>query len=102
MTLGHNEAPSGLEIAPPTQSSRSFSRKFQMEVLNHLRDECTGNWRLMGAAENRTITCDQCGAQFQATPENRLAAIDENYAGIYLRRLTAEGITLGADTSLGD
>jgi hypothetical protein len=26
-----------------------------------------------------------------ATPERRLAAIDENYAGIYLRRLAAEG-----------
>ena len=73
-----------------------------METLNHLRDECTGNWRLMGAAESRTITCDHCGAEFAATPENRLSAIDENYAGIYLRRLTAEGISLGADTSLGD
>ncbi len=73
-----------------------------MESLDHLRDHCTGNWRLTGNAEYRTINCDMCGAQFQATPENRLAAIDENYAGIYLRRLTAEGITLGADTPLGD
>ncbi len=43
------------------------------------------------------ITCDRCGAGFRPTPENRLAAIDENYAGIYLRRLTAEGAAEGGD-----
>jgi hypothetical protein len=64
-----------------------------MEVLAHKEPECTGNWRLMGTGENRQIRCDRCGSQFPATPENRLAAIDENYAGIYLRRLTAEGMT---------
>ena len=73
-----------------------------MEVLAHIFDECTGNWRLVGPAEERLIRCDRCGAEVSATPENRLAAIDENYAGIYLRRLTAEGMTLGADRSLGD
>lgn len=64
-----------------------------MEVLSHINEECTGNWRLIGGGESRQIRCDRCEAQVPASPENRLAAIDENYAGIYLRRLTAEGIT---------
>lgn len=64
-----------------------------MEVLQHIDEECTGNWRLIGTGESRLIRCDRCGAQAPATPENRLSAIDENYAGIYLRRLTAEGIS---------
>ena len=62
------------------------------DVLEHIDGDCTGNWRLMGTGEQRLIRCDRCIAQFPASPENRLAAIDENYAGIYLRRLTAEGI----------
>jgi hypothetical protein len=61
-------------------------------MLSHLSGDCTGNWRLIGVGENRTVRCDKCNVGVQATPENRLAAIDENYAGIYLRRLTAEGI----------
>ena len=64
-----------------------------MDVLMHIDPDCTGNWRLIGTGEQRQIRCDRCASQFAATPENRLAAIDENYAGIYLRRLTAEGIT---------
>lgn len=64
-----------------------------MEVLAHKTADCTGNWRLVGTGETRQIRCDRCAAQFAATPANRLAAIDENYAGIYLRRLTAEGMT---------
>jgi hypothetical protein len=63
-----------------------------MDVLSHINEDCTGNWRLIGTGETRQIRCDRCNAQSAATPENRLAAIDENYAGIYLRRLTAEGI----------
>ncbi|MGH7472258.1 MAG: hypothetical protein ACRENP_30270 [Longimicrobiales bacterium] len=62
-----------------------------MEVLQHTTDMCTGNWRLVGEVLHRMIVCELCGAEFEASPENRLAAIDENYAGIYLRRLTAEG-----------
>ena len=62
-----------------------------MLELEHLFDDCTGNWRLVGASEYRHIRCDRCGAEVEATPECRLAAIDENYAGIYLRRLAAEG-----------
>jgi hypothetical protein len=61
-------------------------------VLEHEEGRCTGNWRLVGTGEKRRIACERCGAAFRATPENRLAAIDENYAGIYLRRLTAEGL----------
>jgi hypothetical protein len=63
-----------------------------MEVLQHTNGDCVGNWRLVGTGEQRLIRCDQCASEFAASPENRLAAIDENYAGIYLRRLTAEGI----------
>ena len=63
-----------------------------MVVLEHRFDECTGNWRLVGSGEERAIRCDRCDSSYAATPENRLAAIDENYAGIYLRRLTAEGL----------
>ena len=64
-----------------------------MEVLSHIEEDCTGNWRLIGTGEMRVIRCDRCNRQYAATPEHRLAAIDENYAGIYLRRLTAEGTT---------
>ena len=63
-----------------------------MVVLEHRFNECTGNWRLVGSGEERAIRCDRCDSSYAATPENRLAAIDENYAGIYLRRLTAEGL----------
>lgn len=62
-----------------------------MVVLDHIFGDCTGNWRLVGTGEERCIRCDRCNARYTATPEYRLAAIDENYAGIYLRRLTAEG-----------
>ena len=62
-----------------------------MGIIEHVSDDCTGNWRLLGIGEDRTIQCDGCSAGYPATPENRLAAIDENYAGIYLRRLSSEG-----------
>jgi hypothetical protein len=62
-----------------------------MLELIHTTDECVGNWRLVGASDRRRIRCDRCGSEHDATPEHRLAAIDENYAGIYLRRLAAEG-----------
>jgi hypothetical protein len=63
-----------------------------MVVLEHRFGECIGNWRLVGTGDDRNIRCDRCDMHYSATPENRLAAIDENYAGIYLRRLTAEGM----------
>jgi hypothetical protein len=66
-------------------------------VLEHTDERCTGNWRLVGTGEDRRIACERCGAAFRPTPENRLAAIDENYAGIYLRRLTAEGLAQRED-----
>jgi hypothetical protein len=62
-----------------------------MLELGHTYDECTGNWRLVGPSDGRRIRCDRCAAEHDATPDRRLAAIDENYAGIYLRRLAAEG-----------
>lgn len=62
-------------------------------MLEHSTGRCTGNWRLVGQGEERRIACERCDRRYPPTPENRLAAIDENYAGIYLRRLTAEGLT---------
>jgi hypothetical protein len=63
-------------------------------MLEHKSDECTGYWRLLGEQNKRTIKCDKCHAEAPATHESRLEAIDENYAGVYLRRLTAEGAAL--------
>lgn len=63
-------------------------------VLEHLTGDCTGNWRLLGRTQERSIECDVCHTQYPATADHRLAAIDENYAGIYLRRLGAEGAEL--------
>lgn len=65
--------------------------------LEHKDGRCTGNWRLVGTGAGRRIACERCHAGFSATPENRLSAIDENYAGIYLRRLTAEGLAQRED-----
>lgn len=62
-----------------------------MVELRHAHDDCTGNWRLIGSSDRRRIRCDACATEHEATAEHRLAAIDENYAGIYLRRLAAEG-----------
>ena len=65
-----------------------------MRDLEHRHSECTGNWRLLGSGRSRTISCERCDAEHPATADNRLAAIDENYAGIYLRRLASEGAAL--------
>jgi hypothetical protein len=62
-----------------------------MLELAHTHDACVGNWRLVASANRRRIRCDCCSADHEASAEHRLAAIDENYAGIYLRRLAAEG-----------
>lgn len=59
--------------------------------LEHAHEDCVGNWRLLGSTIERTVQCDRCGALYPASADNRLAAIDENYAGIYLRRLASEG-----------
>lgn len=66
----------------------------EMEKLEHAAESCTGNWRLATILEERVVRCDACGTSYPATPGNRLAAIDENYAGIYLRRLADEGASL--------
>jgi hypothetical protein len=76
-------------------SGSTSAAKGRMGSIEHTSEECVGNWRLLGLGEDRMIQCDECGARFEATPENRLAAIDENYAGIYLRRLSSEGAALG-------
>jgi hypothetical protein len=73
------------------RTSRPLHGARRMLELAHAHTECTGNWRLIGSSDRRMIGCDGCNAVHDATPDNRLAAIDENYAGIYLRRLAAEG-----------
>ena len=63
-----------------------------MTDLEHRSAECTGHWRLAGGDGASRVRCDRCAADYAATAERRLAAIDENYAGIDLRRLAGEGV----------
>jgi hypothetical protein len=44
----------------------------------------------MGDGE-RHLECEGCGARYVATPARRKAAVDENLAGTFLRRLANEG-----------
>lgn len=69
----------------------------EVRVIRHGNDDCIGNWRIAGQGSSRQLECDHCKVRLPYSPENRLAAIDENYAGIYLRRLTGEGRTRIAD-----
>lgn len=59
-------------------------------MLAHRHDDCTGNWRL----QHSLIVCTRCGRSHPATPENRVAAMDENYAGSMLRRAAQRGRVL--------
>lgn len=72
-------------------SENRDANDYNIERLQHERPECTGNWRFIKTPTERVIRCDTCHVDFPATNEVRSAAIDENYAGIYLRRLAAEG-----------
>lgn len=65
-----------------------------MRTIDHAAPKCTGNWRLVEAGGVQVIRCEYCSARHPASTENRLAAIDENYAGRDLRRLAAEGQAL--------
>lgn len=60
-------------------------------VPAHISEECTGTWRLAGSGRARWIRCSACTAEHAATQEARRSAIEENRAGLVLRRLTAEG-----------
>lgn len=82
---------SGFQVAWRVHHSGVEVPGWSGTVLEHEMGECTGNWRLLGGGAERKIECESCGCAYAATPENRLAAIDENYAGIYLRRLACEG-----------
>lgn len=68
-----------------------------MPELPHSDPDCIGTWTMIPIVragelvEPREIICTRCAARHPFTPENRNLAIDENYAGIYLRRLTNEG-----------
>lgn len=62
--------------------------------MTHTTDECTGQWRLIQRSGCRVIQCDKCYNTYGATEANRREAIDENYAGIYMRRLAAEGANM--------
>lgn len=84
----------GLDIANRHCAAARCGRRSGARIvveLAHTLDDCTGSWRLVGSSAQRRIRCDRCAAVHAATPDHRLAAIDENYAGIYLRRLAAEG-----------
>lgn len=61
-------------------------------MIEHKAPECTGNWRYIVTEQPHRLRCDRCREEHPPTGDNRLAAIDENFAGIYLRRLTAEGM----------
>ena len=62
-----------------------------IERIQHADPDCTGQWRYTGAGDRAQVRCDGCDARYSATPEIRRAAIDENYAGVYRRRIAAEG-----------
>lgn len=71
-------------------------------MLEHRREECTGEWRLVLRGDVRQIACAQCGAEYIATPARRRAAVDENLAGTFLRRLADEGDSSEAEPDLDD
>lgn len=73
-------------------------------MIYHAAANCVGNWRCtrpVGTSASPILRCDRCGVEHPATPENRLAAIDENYAGIYLRHLADEGAAILAADNEG-
>lgn len=67
-------------------------RDREARALAHAVDDCTGAWRLAGTGRARWIRCTHCYAEHEASAEYRRAAIEENRAGLVLRRLAAEGI----------
>jgi hypothetical protein len=63
--------------------------------IRHAHPECIGRWALHEpSAKPRFLKCTHCGIEWEGTADARLAAIDENYAGIYLRKLCAEGMPM--------
>ena len=59
--------------------------------IEHKHGECTGDWLLITARGRRELVCETCGATYEATQRLRQAAVDENLAGVFLRRLANEG-----------
>jgi hypothetical protein len=59
-------------------------------VLAHVHDDCTGTWRL----QYDLIVCSVCGQTYPATPQNRIAAMDENYVGSMMQRAAERGAVL--------
>jgi hypothetical protein len=60
-------------------------------MLEHREADCTGEWRLVALSDEYRIVCARCGAGYAATPSHKRAAVDENLAGAFLRRLAEEG-----------
>lgn len=60
-------------------------------MLDHRKSDCTGEWRLVMNIGERQLICGNCGARYVATPARRKAAVDENLAGTFLKRLAEEG-----------
>jgi hypothetical protein len=57
--------------------------------------DCTGRWKLKDKfTPSARIECDGCGAYYPPLQEVRIAALDENYAGMWLLSLTLEGAKL--------
>lgn len=65
-----------------------------IELIPHAHDDCTGEWRLRGSGESRAIYCPACKKAYPYTRERARTATNENYAGIYLRRLTNQGAAI--------
>jgi hypothetical protein len=69
--------------------------KRDAHALAHAVEDCVGAWRLAGTGRTRWIRCTHCYAEHEGSPEFRRAAIEENRAGLVLRRLAAEGVARG-------
>jgi hypothetical protein len=58
--------------------------------IEHAYPDCTGTWSL----RTHEIVCSSCDQRYPATPDHRMAAVDENTLGELLQLGTREGSTL--------
>lgn len=72
-------------------SPYKLERAMSDRRLEHVKKNCVGNWRLtLTDRMAHSLDCDGCGKHYDGTEENKALALDENYAGIYLRCLVQE------------
>lgn len=67
--------------------------------MRHRKDECVGNWQLMGdtrnpSVERTSIVCDRCGARYRYSLQRHGESVMENLWGIQALNLTREGQVL--------